>query len=63
MNGRLALTDIDLGRSGATATIAIWARNLLNEQHAYYRSYSPLSGGTGIFNEARTFGVELGVKL
>lgn len=64
MNGRLALADIAMGGgTGAKASIAVWARNLLNEQHAYYRGFSPLSGGTGIFNEPRTFGIELGITM
>lgn len=63
VNGRLALADIELGSGGQTFTIAAWARNLFNEQHAYYRSLSPTSGGTGIFNEARTYGVEISVKM
>ena len=63
VNGRLALADIELGSGGQTLTIAAWARNLFNEQHAFYRSFSPTSGGTGIFNEARTYGVEISVKM
>ncbi|MDE2596575.1 MAG: TonB-dependent receptor [Sphingomonadales bacterium] len=63
VNGRLALADVALGANGAQFTLAAWARNLFNEQHAYYRSFSPLAGGTGLFNEPRTFGVELSVKM
>lgn len=63
VNARLALADIEVGNSGQTFTLAAWARNLFNEQHAFYRSFSPTSGGTAIFNEARTYGVEISVKM
>jgi iron complex outermembrane receptor protein len=60
-NGRIALTDIALP-NGAVLTASVWSRNLLNEQHVFYNSYSPLTGGTGFFNEPRTVGAELNVK-
>jgi iron complex outermembrane receptor protein len=63
VNGRIALADIDLAANGAQLTVAVWGRNLFNEQHAYYRSFSPLAGGTGIFNEPRTYGIEMVVKM
>jgi iron complex outermembrane receptor protein len=50
-------------RSGAKLTFGLWARNLLNQENAYYRSFSPTSGGTGIFNEPRTFGMDVQVKF
>ncbi len=61
VNGNLALADIDLG--GAKLTATVWARNLFNEQHLFYKSLSPTSGTNGFFNEARTFGGELKVKF
>ena len=63
VNGRIALADVEVGANGAQFTLAAWARNLLNEEHAYYRGFSPLTGGTGLFNEPRTFGVEVSVKM
>lgn len=63
VNARLAVADIAVGPGGQRATIAAWARNLLNEQNAFYRSFSPTSGGTGIFNEPRTYGVEISVTM
>ena len=63
VNGRIALADLPMNDGSARLTIAAWARNLFNEQHAFYRSFSPLSGGTAIFNEPRTFGIELGVSM
>ncbi|MBC2667309.1 TonB-dependent receptor [Novosphingobium flavum] len=62
VNGRLALADIRTG-ANAKAAIALWARNLFNEQHVFYRSLSPTSGMQGFFNEPRTWGVELNVKM
>jgi iron complex outermembrane receptor protein len=63
VNGRIALSNIQVGDNGQAVTVALWARNLLDEQHAFYRSYSTLSGGTGIFNEPRTYGVEFSVQM
>ena len=62
-NGRLALADISMGSSGAKATAAVWARNLFNEQHLFYKSGSPTSGVSGFFNDPRTFGVEINIKM
>ncbi|MBW8755138.1 MAG: TonB-dependent receptor [Sphingomonadales bacterium] len=63
VNGRLALADIEMGHSGAKVTISAWARNLLNEQHLFYRSTPSVLGTFGFFNDARTFGGELNVKF
>ncbi len=62
-NGRIALADIEMANAGAKVTIAAWARNLFNEQHLFYKSGSPTGGVTGFFNDPRTFGIELGVKM
>lgn len=63
VNGRMALSDIDLGTSGAKATLAIWARNLLNEEHIFYKSGTATSGVTGFFNDPRTFGFDFTIKM
>ena len=63
VNGRVALADIAMGASGARATLALWARNLFNEQHVFYRSFSPTSGMQGFFNEPRRWGVDLNIKM
>jgi iron complex outermembrane receptor protein len=63
VNGRLALADIEMGSSGAQLTVAVWARNLLNEQHLFYKSASPTGGVTGFFNDPRTFGIEGNIKF
>jgi iron complex outermembrane receptor protein len=62
-NGRLALGDIDLGASDAKLTVAVWARNLFNEQHLFYKSGAPRSGIQGFFNDPRTFGIEANIKM
>ncbi len=62
-NGRLAVADIDMGEGGAKVSVAIWGRNLLNEEHLFYKSGSPNAGISGFFNDPRTFGVELNVKM
>ena len=63
VNGRLAFADIDLGQSAAKLTVAAWVRNLLDEQHVFYRSQSVTSGTSGFFNEARTYGLEANLKF
>lgn len=61
VNGRLAMTDINVGEG--IATLSVWARNLLNEEHIYSRSLDVRAGMTGFINEPRTFGVEIKVKM
>ena len=64
VNGRLALTDIDL-QSKAKLQLSLWSRNLFNEQHVFYRagfSYGS-TGLTGIYNEPRTYGIDATVKF
>jgi len=63
VNGRIAITDINMGMSGSKATIALWSRNLFNEQHLFYKSASARAGVSGFFNDPRTFGVELTIKM
>jgi iron complex outermembrane receptor protein len=60
VNGRLALANYPLG--GSMATISLWGRNVLNEEHLFYKSRSVTSGVSGFYNEPRTFGVELNLK-
>jgi iron complex outermembrane recepter protein len=64
VNGRLALSNIDLGDSKASLEVALWARNLLDEAHVYRRSGAndAVLGTYGNFNEPRTFGLEATVK-
>lgn len=62
-NARLAIGDIELGGSGSKLTVALWARNLFNEQHLFYKSGSPNAGVSGFFNDPRTFGLEANIKM
>jgi iron complex outermembrane receptor protein len=62
-NGRLSIADIDMGNGGAKVTVAIWSRNLFNEEHVFLKSGAPTSGVAGFFNEARTFGGEINVRF
>ena len=62
-NGRIAFADIDIGSSDAKLTIAVWARNLFNQEHLFYKAGAPRSGVQGFFNEPRTFGVEAKIKM
>jgi iron complex outermembrane receptor protein len=61
-NGNLALADIALARN-AKLTVSVWARNLFNEQHVFYKALSTTSGLNGFFNEPRTFGVQGQVRF
>ena len=63
VNGRIALADIAMGNGNAKTTLSLWGRNLFNEQHLFYRAYSPFIGTQGFFNEARTYGLEATVKF
>lgn len=63
VNGRLALADIDVGHAGAKLTVSVWSRNLLNEQHLFYKSAPSVLGVFGFFNDTRTFGGEINVKF
>ena len=63
VNGRVALTDIRATENGPALQLSLWSRNLLNESHAFVRSFNAPIGTYGIFNEPRTYGVELNVKF
>ncbi len=61
VNGRLSLADIPAG--DGLALISIWSRNLLNDEHVFAKFVDPRQGFGGFFNDPRTFGIELAVKL
>lgn len=63
LNGRLTLSDIPL-RTDASLEVALWARNLLDEAHTFYESRGAFAaqGAFGIYNEPRTFGLDLTLK-
>ena len=63
VNGRLAVAEIALGQGRTALTLSLWARNLFDEQHIFYKAASPTAGLNGFFNERRTFGGEINVKF
>ena len=63
VNGRLSVADIGLGYGDAKLSLALWSRNLFNEQHLFYKALSPTSGLNGFFNEPRTFGGEMNIRF
>ena len=65
VNGSIALADINMTRTGGpTATISLWARNLLDETYVYRVSAANRGtiGDYGNLNPPRTVGVEMTVK-
>ena len=63
MNSWLSLADVPLAGFGATAEFSLWARNLLDEEHIFYKSINSTLGTYGIFNEPRTYGVEARLRF
>jgi len=65
VNGRIAVTDIPLTNAGTNLTVALWSRNLLNEEHIYRRSdaNNATIGSYANFNPPRTFGVEASIQF
>jgi iron complex outermembrane receptor protein len=61
VNGHLALGDIHL--SSGTLEFSLWSRNLLDEAHTFVRSFNSSLGTYAIFNEPRTFGLDIQLKL
>ncbi|MEQ1781827.1 MAG: TonB-dependent receptor [Hyphomonadaceae bacterium] len=65
VNGSIALADINMSSNGGpTATISLWARNLLDETYVYRISAANRGtiGDYGNLNPPRTIGVEATVK-
>ena len=63
VNGRLTLADIVTGEGKPDLQVSLWSRNLLNEDHAFYRNTNAALGTYAIYNEARTYGIEANVKF
>ncbi|HEX7873120.1 MAG TPA: TonB-dependent receptor [Sphingobium sp.] len=61
VNGRFSVADIDVSR-GAKMGVALWSRNLFNEQHTFYQSGTG-SYPFGIYNEPRTWGVDVSLNF
>ena len=67
VNARLALADWNVA-GDRDVTVALWSRNLFNEEHMYRRSTENRSGSNAIgdyanFNEPRTYGLELSLAF
>ena len=64
VNGSIALAGINMKNGGPSATISIWARNLLDETHVYRISAANRGtiGDYGNINPPRTFGIEATIK-
>ncbi len=60
VNGRLALGDIEVG--GSRLEVSLWSRNLLDEAHTFFKNSSAALGVFGIYNEPRTYGLDLRVQ-
>jgi iron complex outermembrane receptor protein len=68
VNARIAVMDIPMATGGQKLTVAVWSRNLFNEEHIYRRSnanrqpidgnYRTVVGDYANFNAPRTFGIE-----
>ncbi|HEX4846572.1 MAG TPA: TonB-dependent receptor [Novosphingobium sp.] len=64
VNARLSLADIPMGGDNQTLTVALWARNLLNEEHIYRRSAANTTlGDYANYNAPRTYGVDVTLKF
>ncbi len=63
VNARVALVDMPLNADGASLDISLWARNLLDEEHLFYKLNNASLGQSGIFNDPRTYGLELAVHF
>jgi iron complex outermembrane receptor protein len=65
VNGSIALADINLNNGGPSATISLWARNLLDTTFVYRVSAANRGtiGDYANFNPPRTFGLEANVKF
>ncbi len=61
-NARLALTNVSLGSSGHKMEISLWSRNLFDRDVLTARGFNTASRfESGVYNEPRTFGVDLTV--
>lgn len=64
VNGSVTLADIQMGDGATKASLSVWSRNLLDEEHIYRISAANRGtiGDYANFNAPRTFGIELRVK-
>lgn len=66
VNGRLALGDIPLGRTGAELEVALWGRNLTNDEYSNFQFTVAGAGLTNAvlayFNEPRSVGIKTTIR-
>ena len=63
VNARVALIDVPLNSTGSTMAVSLWARNLLDEEHLFYKLNNASLGESGIFNDPRTYGLDVTVTF
>jgi iron complex outermembrane receptor protein len=63
VNSRISIVDLAMPSSDATVEFSLWARNLLDEEHLFYKSVSSSLGTYGIFNEPRTYGIDARLRF
>ncbi|HUD90400.1 TonB-dependent receptor [Sphingobium sp.] len=64
VNGRISLGDIRMPHGGPSMELALWSRNLFNEEYTFVKANGGSSlGYYGIFNDPRTVGVSATVKF
>ncbi len=63
VNARVALIDVPLNSTGSTMAVSLWARNLLDEEHLFYKLNNASLGQSGIFNDPRTYGLDVTVTF
>lgn len=60
VNARFSLADLPMGGGNQKLTVALWARNLFNEEHIYRRSAANTAlGDYANYNAPRTYGIDL----
>ncbi|MNV33106.1 TonB dependent receptor [compost metagenome] len=63
VNARVALIDVPLNSTGSSMAVSLWARNLLDEEHLFYKLNNASLGQSGIFNDPRTYGLDVTVTF
>ena len=63
VNARVALVDVPLNSTGSTIDFSLWARNLMDEEYLFYKMNSASLGQAGIFNDPRTYGLDVTVHF
>jgi iron complex outermembrane receptor protein len=59
----MSFADLPLPQFDATAELALWSRNLLDNECLFYKSVNAQLGTYGIFNDPRTYGLEARLRF